>query len=126
MANAGTPAGESDLLKIRVGDLPQDATEPMIRALFLPHGVVQFYSRPLNELTRRPDSVAYVELPAAQGAAAIKALKGTRMGANVLTVEVATPLASWAASTSRGPQSAQPARVVTPHVDGEREASRAR
>lgn len=126
MANAGTPAGESDLLKIRVGDLPQDATEPMIRALFLPHGVVQFYSRPLNELTRRPDSVAYVELPAAQGAAAIKALKGTRMGANVLTVEVATPLASWAASTSRGPQSAQPARVVTPHVDGEHEASRAR
>ena len=123
MANAGIPAGGS-LLKIRVSNLLGDTTEPAIRALFLPHGVVQFYSRPVNEFTGRPHSVAYVELPATQGEAAIKALNGKRMGNQVLTVEVAPPLASWAENTSRSPQSTKPTRVVLPYLPGQRGASR--
>ena len=121
----GTSVGDGDLLKIRISNLPQSAIEPQIRALFLPHGTAQFYSRPLNEHTRRPDTIAYVELPTSQAATAIKALKGTQLGGNVLTFEVATPLASWAVNTSRGPESVKPRRIVTPYAPGERGASRA-
>ena len=120
MGAGGNPAGDGDLLKIRIGNIPQGINEPQIRALFLPYGVAQFYSRPMNDHTHRPDTMAFVELPAAQGAAAIKGLAGTKLGGEVITVEIAKPLASWAPDVMRGPQSAQPRRTVTPYTDGNR------
>ncbi len=108
---------DAALLKIRIGDLQTGATEPDIRALVLPYGAVRFYDRPKNELTHRPGTVAYLEMLPADGAAAIKALKGARVGGGVVTVEVAPPLASWAAQESRGTSSQHPPRTVTPQVE---------
>lgn len=117
-------ARDGELMKIRVGNLQPGATEPQIRAMFLPHGQVRFYQRPLNEFTRRPGLVAYVEMPIAQGTLAIRALKGTRLAGEVVTVEVADELASWAPNASRSPGSQTPRRTITPYVEGDRERAR--
>ena len=101
------------LVRIQISNLPADATEPQVRAMFLPHGQPQFYSRALNEHTHRPGSIAYVEMAPAEAAAAIKALKGTRLGSEVLAVTAAVPLAAWAPAAVRTPQSSGHGRTVT-------------
>lgn len=113
--------GDGGLQKLRIGNLRGGATEQQIRAMFLPHGPVQFYDRPLNEHTHRPGTTAYVEMVPAEAASAIKALKGTRLDGEVITVELSEPLGAWAPDAWRGPGSPRPRRIVTPQVGrGER------
>ncbi len=106
-------------LRIQIGNLPIAATEADVRAMFLPHGPVQFFDRPLNEHTHRPGPLAFVEMPSVAAAAAIKALKGARIAGKVVTVVAAAPVAAWAPSSSRVPHSSLPRRTVTPRTEHE-------
>ncbi|MDA0302518.1 MAG: RNA-binding protein [Chloroflexi bacterium] len=107
-------AGIGDLINIRVDNLQGAATEPQIRALFLPYGLVESFWRPRNEMTHRGGRTAYVEMAPSEAAAAIKGLHGMRLGGESLSVTLARPLASWATGTTRRPVSSVPRRTVTP------------
>jgi len=104
----------SALVRIQISNLSTAVTEPQIRAMFLPYGPVQFFDRPKNEHTRRPGPLAYIEMAPAAATAAIKALRGTRVGGEVVTVAEARQRAAWAPESDRTPSSRQTPRVVTP------------
>ncbi|MFA7249114.1 MAG: RNA-binding protein [Dehalococcoidia bacterium] len=106
-------AESGSLMQIRIDRLPDAATEQEIRAIFLPHGPVHFFSRPINEMTHRQGPTAYLEMATTDGAAALKAVKGTRLGGQALSISEATPLAPWAPDATRLPHSPVRGRTVT-------------
>lgn len=111
MADSATDSGT--LQEIQIGNLSAGATEVQLRALFLTHGPIASYQRPIDAHTERPGAVVYVEMAPADATAAIKALNGHRLGDKAISVQIATPLASWAPNAARGPRSPLPRRTVT-------------
>jgi len=104
------------LQRIQIADLPDDATEVTIRALFLAHGPVASYARPVHALTGRPGPYAYIEMAPADAAKAIKALNGHRIGTRALSVRLGAPPAAWVPGADRSARSPRPRRIVTETV----------
>jgi RNA recognition motif-containing protein len=76
--------------KIYVGNLPFDATDDAVRALFAPHGEVTSVNLITDRETGRPRGFGFVEME--NGIAeAILALNNTTMGQRNLTVNEAKP-----------------------------------
>jgi hypothetical protein len=101
-----------DRLRIQISHVPMAATELEIRAMFLPHGTVQSFDRPMNDHTYRPGPIAFVEMARNSALAAIEALNGTRLGKEVVSVTVATTASTWTAP--RAPSPERPRRTITP------------
>ena len=105
---------DSDKLqRIQIGNLPGGATEVQLRALFVAHGPIALYERPLDARTGKAGALAYVEMAPADAAAAIKTLNGYQLGEQTLSVGASRPFAAWAPDSERGPRSPQPRRTVT-------------
>lgn len=76
--------------KIYVGNLPFDATDDAVRALFSPHGEVTSVNLITDRETGRPRGFGFVEMENGT-AEAIRALNNTPMGSRNLTVNEAKP-----------------------------------
>lgn len=76
--------------KIYVGNLPFDATDDAVRALFAPHGEVTSVNLITDRETGRPRGFGFVEMENGT-AEAILALNNTSMGQRNLTVNEAKP-----------------------------------
>jgi len=76
--------------KIYVGNLPFDATDDAVRALFAPHGEVTSVNLITDRETGRPRGFGFVEMENGT-AEAILALNNTTMGQRNLTVNEAKP-----------------------------------
>lgn len=63
-------------MKMYVGNLPFNATEDSVRALFAPHGTVDKVSLITDRDTGRPRGFGFVEMPNADAARAMQALNG--------------------------------------------------
>jgi RNA recognition motif-containing protein len=74
---------------IYVGNLPFDATEQEVRALFEAHGAVQTVKLISDRDSGRPRGFGFVEMAAAEAAAAIAALNGQGMRGRTLRVNEA-------------------------------------
>ncbi len=107
-AEGGTSA------RVQIGNFPVATTEAQFRALFLSHGTLGAYDRPVDAHTERPGAYAYLEMDPVNAAAAVKALNGQAMGDRKITVNIAKPLADWAPEAGRRPASPAPRRTVTP------------
>lgn len=75
--------------KIYVGNLPFNATEDEVRALFAEHGTVESVAVVMDRQTGRPRGFGFVEMPPAEADAAIAALNGATMGERNLNVNEA-------------------------------------
>ena len=76
--------------KIYVGNLPFDATDDAVRALFTPHGEVTSVSLITDRDTGRPRGFGFVEMESG-ASEAIRALDNTTMGDRNLKVNEAKP-----------------------------------
>ncbi len=76
--------------KIYVGNLPFDATDDAVRALFAAHGEVTSVNLITDRETGRPRGFGFVEMENGT-AEAILALNNTTMGQRNLTVNEAKP-----------------------------------
>ena len=76
--------------KIYVGNLPFDATDDAVRALFAPHGEVTSVNLITDRETGRPRGFGFVEMENGT-AEAILALDNTTMGQRNLKVNEAKP-----------------------------------
>ncbi len=114
MTNSTT--SELKLQRIQIEHVADDTTEVVLRALFLTHGRIEAFSRPVNSLTGRAGSMAFIEMASADAAQAIRALNGHHLGDKVLAVSAARPPAAWEAGADRSPRSAQPRRTVTEYA----------
>ncbi len=74
---------------IYVGNLPFDATEEQVRALFLPHGDVQAVQLVNDRVTGRPSGFGFVDMPAEVAGQAIEALNGQNLDGRPLRVNPA-------------------------------------
>ncbi len=102
------------LQRIRIGNLAASATEAQLRGLFLAHGELASFERPLDLNTGRPGAFAYIEMSSAAAATAIAALDGHVVGGKALDVSAAKPLVGWMPEPDRHARSPQPRRTVTP------------
>ncbi len=78
-------------MKIYLGNLPFDATEADIRALFEPHGTLNSVDLVTDSATGRFRGFAFLEMPDADAAKAIAAVNGTDMHGRTLNVNEARP-----------------------------------
>ncbi len=76
--------------KIYVGNLPFDATDEAVRALFAPHGAVTSVNLITDRETGQPRGFGFVEMESGT-AEAILALDNTTMGQRNLKVNEAKP-----------------------------------
>lgn len=76
-----------------VGNLPWSATEDQIRNLFSEYGTVNSVNLVTDRETGRARGFAFVEMAAADAAAAIQALDGSTMEGRSLRVNEAQPKA---------------------------------
>ena len=74
---------------IYVGNLPFDATEQDVRALFERHGQVESVKLINDRETGKPRGFGFVDMPQAQAQAAIAALNGFAMNGRALRVNEA-------------------------------------
>ncbi|HEV7632529.1 MAG TPA: RNA-binding protein [Steroidobacteraceae bacterium] len=74
---------------IYVGNLPFDATEDQVRALFQPHGDVQSVQLVNDRETGRPRGFGFVDMPAEVAVLAIEALNGQNLDGRPLRVNPA-------------------------------------
>jgi len=74
---------------IYVGNLPFDATEDQVRALFQPHGDVQSVQLVNDRETGRPRGFGFVDMPAEVAVLAIEALNGQNLDGRPLRVNAA-------------------------------------
>ena len=77
--------------RVYVGDLPYDASEERIRALFAQHGAVHAVRLITDRETGRLRGLGFVDMDDASAEAAITALNGTDMDGRALTVNEAKP-----------------------------------
>ncbi len=77
------------MAKLYVGNLPFDATEDAVRALFAAHGTVERVSLITDRDTGRPRGFGFVEMPNADASRAIQALNGKDFGGRALKVNEA-------------------------------------
>ncbi len=79
-------------MNIYVGNLPYDATEDEIRALFAPFGEVASVALITDKMTGRPRGFGFVEMPnAADAQKAIDAVNGKELNNRKLAVNPARP-----------------------------------
>jgi len=78
-------------MKIYLGNLPFDATEADIRALFEPHGTLNSVDLVTDSATGRFRGFAFLEMLDADAAKAIAAVNGTDMHGRTLNVNEARP-----------------------------------
>lgn len=102
------------LQRIRVGNLASGATEALVRGLFLAHGEIASFERPLDLNTGRPGVFVYVEMSAAAAKSAIAALNGHVVGGIAMEVAATSPLVGWTPEADRHASSPRPRRTVTP------------
>jgi RNA recognition motif-containing protein len=74
---------------IYVGNLPFNATEQDVRALFAQHGAVESVKLVNDRETGRPRGFGFVDMPQNEALAAIQALNGADMGGRPLRVNEA-------------------------------------
>ena len=74
---------------IYVGNLPFDATEDQVRALFQLHGDVQSVQLVNDRETGRPRGFGFVDMPAEVAVLAIEALNGQNLDGRPLRVNAA-------------------------------------
>ncbi|MEP7312122.1 MAG: RNA-binding protein [Pseudomonadota bacterium] len=74
---------------IYVGNLPFNATEEQLRALFQPHGDVQSVKLVNDRDTGRPSGFGFVDMPADAAGTAIEALNGQNLNGRPLRVNPA-------------------------------------
>jgi cold-inducible RNA-binding protein len=77
------------MAKIYVGNLPFNATEDQVRALFAQHGTVESVALPSDRETGRPRGFGFVEMSSADAARAIQAVNGKDLGGRPLRVNEA-------------------------------------
>lgn len=78
---------------IYVGNLPWSATEDEVRALFSPYGQVTSVNLVTDRETGRARGFGFVEMPADDAAAAIRALENASLGGRSLRINEAQPRA---------------------------------
>ena len=74
---------------IYVGNLPFNATEPDLRALFERHGTVESVKLINDRETGKPRGFGFVEMATAEAQAAIQALNGQQLGGRPLRINEA-------------------------------------
>jgi RNA recognition motif-containing protein len=79
------------MTRIYVGNLPFSATQEEIEELFGAHGAVESVSLVNDRQTGRPRGFGFVDMPADDAAAAIRALDGASLGGRTLRVNEAQP-----------------------------------
>ena len=77
------------MTKIYVGNLPFNATEQDVRALFEAHGAVQSVALINDRDTGRPRGFGFVEMASADAQRAIQSLNGQDMGGRPLRINEA-------------------------------------
>jgi len=77
--------------RIYVGNLPFNATEDEVRALFAAYGEVESVNLVTDRETGRPRGFGFVEMPASAADAALEALKGSELGGRTLQIDEARP-----------------------------------
>ncbi len=77
------------MTKLFVGNLPFDATEDALRALFTAHGPVDKVALIMDRDTGRPRGFGFVEMANSDAARAMQALNGTEFGGRALKVNEA-------------------------------------
>jgi RNA recognition motif-containing protein len=91
--------------KIYVGNLPFDATEDAVRALFSTHGVVEKLSLVMDRDTGRPKGFGFVEMSNADASRAMSALNGADFQGRPLRVnEAQAKPAGGGGGGNRGPR----------------------
>ena len=75
--------------KLYVGNLPFDATDEAVNALFAKHGTVEKVSLITDRDTGRPRGFGFVEMSNADASRAMQALNGTDFGGRPLRVSEA-------------------------------------
>jgi RNA recognition motif. (a.k.a. RRM, RBD, or RNP domain) len=81
--------GYSEVTKLYVGNLPFNATEDSVRALFAPHGTVEKLSLITDRDTGRPRGFGFVEMSNADASRAMQALNGQDFGGRQLKINEA-------------------------------------
>ncbi|MEJ0035728.1 MAG: RNA-binding protein [Gammaproteobacteria bacterium] len=77
------------MTKLYVGNLPFDATEDAVRALFASHGTVEKVSLITDRDTGRPRGFGFVEMSNADASRAMQALNGTDFSGRSLKINEA-------------------------------------
>jgi RNA recognition motif-containing protein len=75
--------------KLYVGNLPFDATEDSVRALFAAHGTVEKLSLITDRDTGRPRGFGFVEMSNSDATRAMQALNGKDFGGRALKINEA-------------------------------------
>ena len=79
----------SEVTKLYVGNLPFDATEDSVRALFAPHGTVEKVALITDRDTGRPRGFGFIEMPNADASRAMQSLNGQDFGGRALKINEA-------------------------------------
>ena len=82
-------ASTSEVTKLYVGNLPFNATEEALRALFAPHGTVEKISLITDRDTGRARGFGFVEMSNADASRAMQALNGTDFDGRALKINEA-------------------------------------
>jgi RNA recognition motif-containing protein len=77
------------MTKLYVGNLPFNATEDSVRALFTPHGTVDKITLITDRDTGQLRGFGFVEMPNAEAARAMQTLNGTDFGGRALKINEA-------------------------------------
>ena len=77
------------MTKLYVGNLPFDATEESVRALFAAHGTVEKLSLVTDRDTGRPRGFGFVEMSNADASRAMQALNGQDFSGRSLRINEA-------------------------------------
>lgn len=77
------------MTKLYVGNLPFDASDEGVHALFSKHGTVEKVTLITDRETGRPRGFAFVEMPNADASRAMQALNGTDFDGRALKVSEA-------------------------------------
>ena len=95
----------SEVTKLYVGNLPFDATEESVRALFAVHGTVEKLSLITDRDTGRPRGFGFVEMSTADASRAMQALNGTDFSGRPLKINEAQDRAGGGGGGgNRGPR----------------------
>lgn len=79
------------MLTIYAGNLPSDATEKELTALFSPHGRVRSIKLPQDVFSGRNRGFGFVDMEGHEARAAIAALNGRELRGNLLRVTLERP-----------------------------------
>lgn len=92
------------MTKLFVGNLPFNATEDSVRALFAQHGTVETIALITDRDTGRPRGFGFVEMSNADASRAMQALDGKDFGGRPLKVNEAQQRERSGGGGGRGPR----------------------